>query len=153
MESLKCLIPFNFEYFYNQFDNYNLFSTPGVIASINVTPYLIFQNSRYSVEIMTPGDECLPRFYTMHEINCRKCRRVMKIQVWYFKRKVLHYKNTETETSGEEKEIVAVARRQLLVSSESWSRQVKSLLNLTLRSRLQSREEVRLSREGRTCGL
>ncbi|KAK1131740.1 hypothetical protein K0M31_015900 [Melipona bicolor] len=58
---------------------------------------------------MTPGDECLPRFYTMHEINCRKCRRVMKIQVWYFKRKVLHYKNTETETSGEEKEIVAVA--------------------------------------------
>ena len=53
----------------------------------------------------------------MHEINCRKCRRVMKIQVWYFKRKVLHYKNTETETSGEEKEIVAVAGRQLRVSS------------------------------------
>lgn len=89
----------------------------------------------------------------MHEINCRKCRRVMKIQVWYFKWKVLHYKNTETETSGEEKEIVAVAQRQLRVSSESWSRQVKSRLNLTLRSRLQSREEVRLSRGGRTRGL
>lgn len=73
-----------------------------------------------------------------------------------FKRNILEdiasqwHEKTRNEEWGEEE---IVTRHQICESSKSWSRQVKSCLNLTLWSWFQSREQIRLNRGGRIHGL